>query len=323
MSKRYWLTLFVLLMVTVVITGNPGTAAASAEEAVQVWDNTPPTGYFTSPAANATVSPPIWIRVVAQDNPGGSGINRVIFSHNGFGPWAGLATDTTPPYEYYWNMALVPQGARFLIGADIYDNAGNRRSIVRWVTRSGSGGGGWDVIPPTGDFTAPAPNATVSAPITLRVSAQDNPGGTGINRVGFTHNANGVWRSIGVDRSPPYEVWWDMAGVPSGQRFMIGAEIYDNAGNRTTRTRWITRGGGGSGDTTPPTGDFTAPAANASVTAPVWLMVQARDNAGGSGIDRVGFTHNAFGTGERSQSIHQRLTNSNGICSAFPMASIL
>ena len=79
------------------------------------------------------------------------------------------------------------------------------------------GGGGGDGTPPTGYFTAPAANATVTAPTWLRVSAQDNPGGSGMNRVGFTHNANGVWRSIGVDRSPPYEIHWDMAGVPVGR----------------------------------------------------------------------------------------------------------
>ena len=140
-------------------------------------------------------------------------------------------------------MAGVPDNQRFMIGAMIYDNAGNRTDRVRWITK---GYGGTpnpnDFTPPTGDFTEPAPEANVSAPVWLRVQAQDNYGGSGVGKVVFTHNGYGPWTIISEDATYPYEVNWNMALVPDNTRFQIGATIYDNAGNRTDRVRWITKG---------------------------------------------------------------------------------
>jgi hypothetical protein len=162
---------------------------------------------------------------------------KVRFTSNGTGQWRFISEDTTPPYEVQWDMAGVPAGQRFMIGAELYDQAGNRRDVVRWITRQGS----TDTTPPTGDFTEPAPEARVSPPVWLRVQAQDNPGGSGMAKVRFTSNGTGQWRFISEDTTPPYEVQWDMAGVPAGQRFMIVAELYDQAGNRRDVVRWITR----------------------------------------------------------------------------------
>ena len=50
-------------------------------------------------------------------------------------------------------------------------------------------------------------------------------------------------RAIGDDTTPPYEVQWDMAGVPDGATFLIGAEIYDGVGNRTDIVRPVRRSG--------------------------------------------------------------------------------
>lgn len=252
-------------------------------------DTTPPTGDFSEPAANAQVNAPVWLRVQAQDNTGGSGMAKVKFTSNGTGQWRVIAEDNQAPYEFLWDMAGIPTGQPFMIGAELYDNAGNRVDRARWITRQAA----TDTTAPTGDFTEPASNAQVNAPIWLRVQAQDNAGGSGIAKIRFTSNGTGQWRVIAEDSTAPYELQWDMAGIPENQPFMIGAEIHDRAGNRTDRARWITKRGGA--DTTPPTGDFTEPAANAQVTAPVWLRVQAQDNAGGSGMARVVFTSNGTG----------------------------
>ncbi len=270
--------------------GNRTNRVRTIRKAPTGADVTPPTGDFTEPAPNAAVAAPVWLRVQASDNPGGSGIARVRFTTNGTGTWTVIGEDTTPPYEVQWNMAGVPDNQPFLIGAEIHDRAGNRADRVRWISRRSSGA---DVTPPSGDFTEPAPNAAVTAPVWLRVQASDNPGGSGIARVRFTTNGTGTWTVIGEDTTAPYEVQWNMAGVPENQPFLIGVEIHDRAGNRADRVRWITRIGA---DTIAPTGDFTEPAPNAAVTAPVWLRVQASDNPGGSGIARVRFTTNGTGT---------------------------
>ena len=103
---------------------------------------------------------------------------------------------------------------------------------------------GADTMPPTGDFIEPIANTRVAAPIWLRVQADDNTGGSGVARVVFTTNGSGVWAIIAEDREAPFEVQWDMADVPDGAYFMIGAEVYDGAGNRTNVIRWIHKAGG-------------------------------------------------------------------------------
>ena len=177
----------------------------------------------------------MWLKVQAQDNEYGSGVERVVFTGNGSGSWQVIGVDTAAPFEMEWDMAGVPNDYTFMIGAEIYDRAGNRSDRVRWITKVE------DKEAPTGDFTAPAANAQVSAPVSLKVQAQDNENGSGLALVQFTTNSSGEWQVIGVDTTAPFEMEWDMADVPGDQRFMIGVQIYDRAGNRTDRVRWISK----------------------------------------------------------------------------------
>jgi len=96
-------------------------------------DIIPPSGAFVEPAAEAEIGNPVWIRVNAQDDSLGSGIAEVIITSNGTGSWQVITADTLPPYEFQWDMRGVPNNYRFMIGAEIHDNAGNRTDIVRWV----------------------------------------------------------------------------------------------------------------------------------------------------------------------------------------------
>lgn len=242
-------------------------------------DTTPPTGEFTSPTNMAEVAAPVWLRVSAQDNPGGSGVARVKFTTNASGTWTQLATDTAAPFEFQWTMAGAPANVWFMMGAEIYDVAGNRANRVISIKRVGG------AAPP--DFTSPQNNAEVSPPLLLRVE------GANIARVYFTSNCTGAWQRLVQDAAAPFEFLWDMANVPNGRRCMVGAEIYDAANQRTDRIRWITKRA--ATDTTPPTGSFLEPAANAVVNAPLRIRVQAQDNTGGSGIARVRFTTNGAG----------------------------
>ncbi|NUQ38245.1 MAG: S8 family serine peptidase [Caldilineales bacterium] len=243
-------------------------------------DTTPPDGQFTSPTNGAQVTAPVWLRVTAQDTPGGSGVARVKFTTNGSGRWALLTEDTSPPFEYQWLMTGVPAQTPFMVGAEIYDVAGNRANRVITITRVGGN--------PPPDFTSPANNAEVVPPLLLRVE------GATIARVYFTSNCTGAWQRLVQDVAAPFEFLWDMANVPNGRRCMVGAEIYDAANQRTDRIRWITKRA--TTDTTPPTGSFLEPAPNAVVNAPLRIRVQAQDNAGGSGIARVRFTSNGAGS---------------------------
>lgn len=206
---------------------------------ISTGDRTPPTGDFIEPAPEARVPAPVWLRATAQD--AGSGIARLRFTSNGTGAWRLITEDLVAPFEVQWDMAGIPDNQRFMIGIEIFDRAGNVASRTRWITKSGN-----DSTPPTGDFTEPAPEARVPAPVWLRVQAQDNAGGSGVARVRFTSNGTGEWRLIAEDANPPYETQWDMAGVPSDRRFMIGIEIFDRAGNHSAKVRWIIKQGNSS-----------------------------------------------------------------------------
>ena len=181
-------------------------------------------GDFTQPAANAVVVAPVTLRVE------GTGIARVAFTTNGTGSWTAIWQDTTAPFEITWDMAGVPAGRTFMIGAELYDSSGARVDRVRTITRSQSDS------PPR--FTTPAANAIVQAPLKLAVT------GSNLDRVLFSSNGTGQWRGIALDLQPPFETTWDMADVPVGSRFLIGAQTYDASGQRRDISQWITRAGG-------------------------------------------------------------------------------
>ncbi|HYV45080.1 MAG TPA: Ig-like domain-containing protein [Myxococcaceae bacterium] len=83
-----------------------------------VWvDNTPPAVAITSPAAGSTVRSRVTITANASD---ANGVTRVeIYDGTTL-----LATDTSAPYSYAWQLSKVPTGAHTLT-ARAYDPAGN------------------------------------------------------------------------------------------------------------------------------------------------------------------------------------------------------
>jgi hypothetical protein len=99
-------------------------------------DTIPPTFTWVSPKEFSVYRTNI-IRlcVDAQDNPGGSGIQKVVFyaqyvelSYAGFNkPKEFIATITAFPYEYVWDCSLIPDfGLGYLkFYCDVFDNAGN------------------------------------------------------------------------------------------------------------------------------------------------------------------------------------------------------
>jgi PKD repeat protein len=91
-----------------------------------------------------------------------------------------------------------------------------------------------DTIAPDGEITCPSEGETIlSSRVHLCGWAQDNAGGSGLQKAHFTAYYSGSWRQIGPDfTSSPFEFDWDMCndGVPNGQ-VTLGLDIWDNAGN--------------------------------------------------------------------------------------------
>lgn len=201
-------------------------------------DKTPPVGDFTEPPNLARVTVPLWLRVQAAD-AGGTGIKKVKFTTNASGVWKAIGEVTAPPYEWLWDAKNAPLHQPFYVGAEIYDQANNRIDRVRQIEIAAYGQEGVDTEPPTGTFIAPAAGLQATTQVRLRLQAEDNVGGTGVARVRFTTNAGGEWSFIAEDAEPPFEIVWDASSAPRNQPFLVGAEIYDFAGNRANKVQSI------------------------------------------------------------------------------------
>lgn len=210
---------------------NPGTS-----------DTIPPSGSWSSPGNNTTISSSnVTLTVTASDNSGGSGVREVRWSAKWGGNWYYLGNDTSSPYSMSWNMCNsgVPNGDVEL-GFEVWDNANNKWVYSEHYTNyhinknyncSQSGN---DTTPPTGSWTSPSNGATInSSTVTLSVNASDNTGGSGVKEVRWSAKWNNQWFGVGEDSSAPYSIDWNMcnSGVPNGD-VELGMEVWDNANNK-------------------------------------------------------------------------------------------
>lgn len=93
---------------------------------------------------------------------------------------------------------------------------------------------GGDTTPPTANWSNPNNGMTISSGIVhLDVTAQDNPGGSGIGTVAFSAKWAGQWNGITTLSSGPYNYDWDVcaSNVPDGD-IELGLEAWDNTGNQ-------------------------------------------------------------------------------------------
>lgn len=103
-----------------------------------------------------------------------------------------------------------------------------------------------DTIPPSGQWISPEPYSVITTnQIRVSVKAEDNPGGTGIEKVVFYaqyYDVNEVLvprEKIGTLLKPPYELLWNCHQVADQQfrNIALFCELYDRAGNIQTWLR--------------------------------------------------------------------------------------
>ncbi|MDY7227760.1 Ig-like domain-containing protein [Hyalangium rubrum] len=137
-----------------------------------------------------------------------------------------------------------------------------------------------DTQPPTATLTAPGAGATLRANATLTATASDD---FGVTRVEFYDGAT----LLGTDSEAPYTYVWNTRTAPNGTHALT-VRAYDAAGHEGTSDPVnVTL----DNDLTPPTVNFTAPAAGAIVKGSVAFSATATDNVG---VIRVEFYEGAM-----------------------------
>ena len=139
-------------------------------------------------------------------------------------------------------------GYRFDSWSGSFASTNNPASITmdgpKSITANFAPIGSNDSTPPTTGWNSPANGSTIgSRSVTLNAWAQDNAGGSGINRVSFSAKYNGQWVGLATIYSSPYTFNWDFCqtGVPDNVGDIeLGLEAVDNAGNKYVYSEHLT-----------------------------------------------------------------------------------
>jgi M6 family metalloprotease-like protein len=221
-----------------------GNVVASAPVTFDVQDLTPPDTYLIKPVNNMVLTPGTTYKLEANafDNEGV--ITKVEFYLDN----ALLATTTSRPYHYNWNIPALPSGSLHPIYAKAYDPAGNIGvSSVATIKIK-------DSVPPVGSITSPTNNTQVTGMVPITVNATDD---VWVSKVDFYRN--GVF--LGTDYYAPYVYNWTTYTYTLNTSHGLAAKIYDSSGNVTntaTTTVQIV-------DTVAPTTAITSPTNGSTV----------------------------------------------------------
>lgn len=149
---------------------NAFAAVQQAKQTVAV-DSTPPTVSLTWPTSGAKVQGLVTVGVNATDNVG---VSKVVLKVNG----QSVATATTAPFQFSWDSTTLADGGATLT-AEAYDAANNQATASVSVMV--------DNVPdpvdaeaPKVKFTNPASGATLKKTVSVKISATDNLGVTGL-----------------------------------------------------------------------------------------------------------------------------------------------
>ncbi len=186
-------------------------AAVQAALTAEARDVTAPTVSVTSPNNGSTVKGLVAVDVAASDNVG---VTRVDLVVNG----KPYASDLSAPFGFSWDSTQVADGNATLV-AYAYDAAGNSASHSVSVKVANTP----DTIAPTASITSPANGATVSGTVTVRASASDNVGVTGM-----TLFING--KQVATSTSGSLSYSWNTRKLAAGS-YTLKVEARDAAGN--------------------------------------------------------------------------------------------
>lgn len=195
-------------------------AAVTAAKNAAAADTTAPSTVVTGPAASSTVSGLVAVDVGATDNVG---VARVELRVNG----SLLATDLSAPYQFSWDSTKVANGS-YTLSARAFDAAGNAGTSAN-VTVNVANAVAADTTPPVVAITSPTSGSKLTGTsVTVRVSASDNRGTTGLSNALYINGAK-VATSTGGSLS--YK--WSLRKLAAGSH-TVQAVSKDASGNQTS-----------------------------------------------------------------------------------------
>lgn len=160
-------------------------------------------------------------------------------------------------------------------GRDIYFGYG--RVDAAGAVRAAAASVATDTMAPTVSITLPLGNVSVSALVSVDVSAFDN---VGVTKVELSINGT----IIATDTIGPFQFSWDSTTAPNGMANLV-AVAYDAAGNaKSSNAVAVNVANNVVADIAPPVVAIVNPGNGSKVSGTIAVGVNASDNAGPSGI---------------------------------------
>jgi large repetitive protein len=264
----------------VITTDRAGNTYTSSAVTVTV-DNTAPEISFTAPTDGSFVSQSVSVSADAFDAT--SGVGGVTFEYQAAGAsgWSLLGVDAAPPYSVDWDTTPGSDGP-YNLRVTAVDQAGNTATpVTESVTV--------DNTSPSGEVTAPTTGSFLKGHVSVSSDSADTSG-SGVATADFEYSPSGMdqWHAIGTATTGPFAADWNTATVADGS-YDLQVVTTDEVGNSyTSNPVTVTV------DNTLPTGELTAPAANAVVSG-ANVTVSSNSADAGSGIASVQFRIRPFG----------------------------
>ena len=196
-------------------SGNIGHSNSVTVYVSNFQDTTTPEVAITSPASGSSVSGGATVRVSVTDNVA---VNRVELYING----ALFATDTTEPYECYWNTQNYSDGTYklFAVAYDTSENMGESDPVTLYVSNFQDTTTA--TTAPSVNIVSPIDDVTVSGLVKISASAESD---VGVNRMELY--IDDVLKAVKYRSTLNYN--WNMRKESVGEH-KIEIRAYDTAG---------------------------------------------------------------------------------------------
>lgn len=264
-----------------VATDNTDLKGSSQTVTVVVDSAQAPVVTLTQPTLVQTFTAPANITLAATASAVSGVVTRVEFFNGNIK----LGEDATAPYSMTWPN--VPAGTYMLRAIATSSLGLQGTSNATTITVNAA------PVAPVVSLTAPANNATFTAPANINLTANATDADGTVTRVEFY---NGATR-IAEDTSAPFSFAW--TNIPAGT-YTLRAVATDNT-NRTASSANVTvtvNAGGGGGGPMPPMVTLTAPLNNATFAAPATINLTATASDSDGTIARVEFYNGLVKIGE-------------------------